>query len=106
MKDLFDENYKTLIKEIKENSKKWKYISYIWIGRINIIKMAVLPEVVYRFKVILLKLSMTFFTELEQKIQKLMWNHKRPRIVKAILSKLTHIKKSRRHNPPRSQMIL
>ena len=62
MKDLYAENHKTLIKEIKEDSKKWKDISYSWIGRINIVKMATLPKAVYGFKTIAVELPMTFFT--------------------------------------------
>ena len=49
MKDLYAENYKTLIKEIKEYSKKWKASPQSWIGRINIVKMAILPKAIYRF---------------------------------------------------------
>ena len=65
MKDLYAENYKTLIKEIKEDSKKWKDIPCSWIGRINIVKMAIL-KAIYRFNVIPIKLSMMLFTELQQ----------------------------------------
>ena len=68
LKDLFKENYKPLFIEIREDTNKRKNIPFLWIGRISIVKMAILPKVVSRFNAVLVKLPLTFFTELDKMI--------------------------------------
>ena len=75
------------MKETKDDINRWRDGPLSWVGRINIMKVTILPNAIYRYSVILIKLPMAFFTELEQKISKFVEKHKKPRIAKAVFKK-------------------
>uniref|UniRef100_A0A5F8GDB0 RNA-directed DNA polymerase n=1 Tax=Monodelphis domestica TaxID=13616 RepID=A0A5F8GDB0_MONDO len=101
--DLYEHNYKTLSTQLKLDLNNWKNINCSWVGRANIIKMTILPKLIYLFSAIPMELPKIFFTDLEKNITKFIWKNKRSRIPRELMKKKY---KGRGSCSPRSQTIL
>ena len=85
MENLYDKNFKSLKKEIEEDTRKWKDLPCSWIGRIKIVKITILPNAIYRFNAVPIKIPAKFFTDLERMVLNFIWKNKKPRLAKTIL---------------------
>jgi hypothetical protein len=88
VKDLYDKNFKSLKKEIKDDLRRWKDLPCSWTSTINIVKMVILTKAIYRFTAIPIKILTQFFIELERAICKFFWNNKKPRTAKTIFNNI------------------